>query len=228
MVASRARIAGVRTWLLPVRAHRRARFEAADHELPSTAQDGESLGLRSVPALQHAHDGGFEVVVTHSPREDAAEVLESQHMPFQERLLSLGAERDMERPPRVGQPHHEHPALDPDPRGPRSALEARLGPGKVFNEKAARRLRKVSLCSSRVPPPARIPSHRPFTGPGHCTEMIPHEVRGQHATYPALVTPAHPDSQGQAPVASRHRNSCPILMRLRRDILSYPTVSMCE
>lgn len=35
-------------------------------------------------------------------------------MALQERLLRLGRERDVERPTRVGQPHHEHPQLDPD------------------------------------------------------------------------------------------------------------------
>ena len=40
---------------------------------------------------------------------------ERVHMPFQERFLGLGAERDMERPPGVGQSQHEHPTLDQFP-----------------------------------------------------------------------------------------------------------------
>ena len=43
------------------------------------------------------------------------EVVERQHVSLQERFLGLGAEASMERPTRVGQPHHEHPALDPLP-----------------------------------------------------------------------------------------------------------------
>jgi hypothetical protein len=34
---------------------------------------------------------------------------------LQERLLRLGRERDMERPARARQPHHEHPQLDQHP-----------------------------------------------------------------------------------------------------------------
>ena len=64
----------------------------------------------AVTAFQHPDDRGFEVVVT-DPARDPTEVLERQHMAFQERFLGLGAERDMERFARVRQPHHEHPAL---------------------------------------------------------------------------------------------------------------------
>ena len=68
-----------------------------------TAQRDEPLGLSPVPAFQHSDDSGSEVVVTY-PGQDAAEVLERQHMALEERLLGLGAERDMERPPRMGRP----------------------------------------------------------------------------------------------------------------------------
>ena len=41
-------------------------------------------------------------------------MLERQHVPLQKRFLGLSAERDVERPARVRQTQHEHPALDPD------------------------------------------------------------------------------------------------------------------
>ena len=42
-------------------------------------------------------------------------MLERQDVSFQERLLGLGAEGDMERPTGVRQAHHEHPHLHPQP-----------------------------------------------------------------------------------------------------------------
>ena len=49
------------------------------------------------------------------PGRNAAEVLERQDVSLQERLLSLGAVRDVERPPAVRQAHHEHPHLHQRP-----------------------------------------------------------------------------------------------------------------
>jgi hypothetical protein len=40
---------------------------------------------------------------------------ERPHVTVEERLLGLGGERGVERPARVRQPHHEHPALHRDP-----------------------------------------------------------------------------------------------------------------
>jgi hypothetical protein len=55
-------------------------------------------------------------------------MLERQDMPFQERFLGLGAERDMKRPPRMRQAHHEHPALNALPGDSRPELaEVNLG-----------------------------------------------------------------------------------------------------
>jgi len=72
------------------------------------AQRDEPLRLGPVPAAQHPDHGGLEVVVT-DPARHGAEVLQRQHVPFQERFLRLGRERDVERPARARQPHHEHP-----------------------------------------------------------------------------------------------------------------------
>ena len=58
-----------------------------------------SASARSRP-LQHPDDGGLEIVVT-DPARHRAEILERQHVPFQERFLRLGGERDMKRPPRA-------------------------------------------------------------------------------------------------------------------------------
>ena len=77
-------------------------------------QRDEPLGLVPVPAFEDSRDSGFEVVVTHPPR-DTTEMLERQNVSLQERLLSLGAERDVERPPAVRQAHHEHPHLHQRP-----------------------------------------------------------------------------------------------------------------
>ncbi len=46
------------------------------------------------------------------------EVGERQDVAFQERLLRLRGERDVKRPARLGQPHHEHPALHRHPGDP--------------------------------------------------------------------------------------------------------------
>lgn len=53
---------------------------------------------------------------------------ERLHVALQEGLLPLGGERDVERPSRAGQPHHEQPALDhlPVEAGPELA-EVDLG-----------------------------------------------------------------------------------------------------
>ena len=74
------------------------------------AQRDEPLGLGPVPAAQHPHHGGLEVVIA-DPAGHRAEVLKGQHVAFQERFLRLGGERDVERPARARQPHHEHPQL---------------------------------------------------------------------------------------------------------------------
>ena len=54
------------------------------------AQRDEPLGLGPVPAVQHPDNGGLEVVVA-DPAEHRAEVLEGQHVTFQERFLRLVA-----------------------------------------------------------------------------------------------------------------------------------------
>ena len=78
------------------------------------AQRDEPLGLGPVPAAQHPHHRGLEVVIP-DPAGHRAEVLERQHVALQERLLRLGSERDMKGPARARQPHHEHPQLDQHP-----------------------------------------------------------------------------------------------------------------
>jgi hypothetical protein len=93
------------------------------------AQRDEPLRLFPVPSPEHAHDGGFEVVVA-DPRRHGPEVREREHMALQERLLCLGGERDVERPPGVRQPHHEHPQLQPDSGdgcGELAEVDLRLG-----------------------------------------------------------------------------------------------------
>ncbi len=78
------------------------------------AQRDKPLRLGPVPAPQHPDHGGLEVVVA-DPAGHRAEILERQHMPFQERLLRLGRERNMKRPPRARQPQHEQPQLQQRP-----------------------------------------------------------------------------------------------------------------
>ena len=78
------------------------------------AQRDEPLGLGPVPAAQHPHHRGPQVVIP-DPAGHRAEVLERQHVALQERLLRLGGERDMKGPARARQPHHEHPQLDQHP-----------------------------------------------------------------------------------------------------------------
>jgi hypothetical protein len=77
------------------------------------AQRDEPLGLGPVPAAQHPHHRRLEVVIP-DPARHRAEVLQRQHVAFQESFLRLGGERDMERPARARQPHHEHPQLQQD------------------------------------------------------------------------------------------------------------------
>ena len=91
------------------------------------AQRYEPLRLSPVPPPQHPHDGGLEVVVA-DPARHRAQILERQHVPFQERLLRLGGERDMKRPARARQPQHEHPQLHQRPGDHRVELaEVHLG-----------------------------------------------------------------------------------------------------
>jgi hypothetical protein len=97
------------------------------------AQGDKSLGLLAVPAFEHPDDGGLEVVVPDQGRY-GSEILERQHVAFQEGFLRLGGERDMERAARMRQPHHEHPQLQQDPgdRGVELAeVDLRLGAGQV-------------------------------------------------------------------------------------------------
>jgi hypothetical protein len=78
------------------------------------AQGDEPLGLGPVPAAQHPHHCGLEVVIP-DPAGHRAEVPERQHVALQERLLRPGRERDVEGPARARQPHHEHPQLGQRP-----------------------------------------------------------------------------------------------------------------
>src|SRR5689334_19242308 len=64
------------------------------------AQRDEPLGLGPVAAAQHPHHGGLEVVIP-DPAGQRAEVPGRQHVPFQERFLRLGRERDVERTTRA-------------------------------------------------------------------------------------------------------------------------------
>src|SRR5690349_3907833 len=66
------------------------------------AQRDEPLRFGPVPAAQHPRHGGLEVVIP-DPAGHRAEVLERQHVPFQEGFLRLGGERDMEGPARARQ-----------------------------------------------------------------------------------------------------------------------------
>jgi hypothetical protein len=83
-------------------------------ETVMAAQRSEPLRLGPVSALQHPHHRRLQIVVTGQGR-DRPEVGERQHMPFQEGLLGLSAERDVERPPRTRQSQHEHPQLHHHP-----------------------------------------------------------------------------------------------------------------
>jgi hypothetical protein len=65
------------------------------------AQRDEPLGLGARPFSTRV-TAGLGVVVA-DPARHGAEVLERQHVPFQERLLRLGGERDVERPARARQ-----------------------------------------------------------------------------------------------------------------------------
>jgi hypothetical protein len=91
------------------------------------AQRGEPFGLGTVAALEDPDDRRFEIVVA-DPGRHPAEVLESQDVALQERLLSLGSERDVKCFARVRQSHHEHPALHHQPGDRRVELtEVNLG-----------------------------------------------------------------------------------------------------
>jgi hypothetical protein len=57
-------------------------------------------------------------------------MLEGQHVPFQKRFLRLRRERDVKRPPRMRQAHHEQPAGGEHPGDERRELpEVDLGLG---------------------------------------------------------------------------------------------------
>ena len=97
------------------------------------AQRDEPLGLGPVPALQHPGDRGLEVVVA-DPARHGAEMLERQHVAFQERFLRLGGERNMKRPPRARQPQHEQPQLQHgagDHRVELAEVDLGFGPGQM-------------------------------------------------------------------------------------------------
>src|SRR5436305_5857864 len=77
------------------------------------AQRDEPLRLNTVPALKHPRDSRLQVVILNycwGP----PEVSEREYMPLQKRLLRLRRERCMKRPPRIRQPHHEHPTRRED------------------------------------------------------------------------------------------------------------------
>ena len=74
------------------------------------AQRGEAVALDAVATGEHAHHGRLEVVVTDPPRHPA-ETREGDRVALEERLLALAREADVDRPPRVREPHHEHREL---------------------------------------------------------------------------------------------------------------------
>ena len=74
------------------------------------AQCGEAVALDTVASGEHARHGCLEIVVADPPRYPA-EALEGERVSFEERLLALARETDVDRPPRVREPHHEHRQL---------------------------------------------------------------------------------------------------------------------
>ena len=122
-----------------------------------TAQRDEPLRLDPVAALQDPGHRRLEVVILDQGGH-AAEMGEGQHVPFQERLLRLGAERGMKRPPRTRQPHHEQPALDQHPGQEHAGLaevDLRFGPRLV----ALRHHHLGPVQAQLGPPPRDIPRH---------------------------------------------------------------------
>ena len=74
------------------------------------AQRGEAVALDAVASGEHPRHGRLEVVVADAPRHPA-EALEGDGVSFEERLLALAREADMDGSPRVGEPHDEHREL---------------------------------------------------------------------------------------------------------------------
>ena len=86
------------------------------------AQCGEAVALDAVASGEHPRHGRLEVVVADAPRHPA-EPPEGDRMSLEERLLALAREADVDRPPRVREPHHEHRqlgqhAVEPDAHPP--------------------------------------------------------------------------------------------------------------
>jgi hypothetical protein len=67
-------------------------------------------GHGAVPAEEDLHHRGLEVVMADAPRHPT-EVLERLDMSFEERLLGLVGEGNVEAPAGVAEAHAEYPAL---------------------------------------------------------------------------------------------------------------------
>jgi len=91
------------------------------------AQDDKPLVLDAVAALEDPCDRRLEVVVA-DPVGHPAQVGEPLDVALEERLLRLGGERPVNRPPRARQPHREQPQLRQRPLQPHPQLgEVDLG-----------------------------------------------------------------------------------------------------
>src|ERR1019366_8901659 len=73
-------------------------------------QRHEPFGLVTVAPFEDPGDRRPEIVIP-DPCRDTPKMAKCQDVALQECLLRLGAVRDVERPPGVRQPHHEHPDL---------------------------------------------------------------------------------------------------------------------
>ena len=84
---------------------------------------------------------------------DAAETVEHHHVAFEERLLGWGPEFDMERTPRAGQPHHEHPPrqlLAGDHRRELAEVTSASAPGRCVCGTATSGFTRPSLTRRRA------------------------------------------------------------------------------
>ena len=179
-------------------------------------QRGETFGLEPVTALQHPHHGRGQVVIAH-PARDRPEMLERQHMPFQERFLGLGAERHVKGAPRTRQPQHEHPHLHQRARDPRLELPEI---DFCFSTCGMRlRHRHLHTVQTQLDPAPRdvaghrrLRQHRAVLG----DQTLPHPPRGMPLLARRVLIGQQPAVDHRRPLTQRRLRPCHIRLSRQR------------